>query len=442
MTNRQPPKKLGLTRHRHAAVSGLAVFAAACVLTACGSSSGGSSGSTGNTGSSSSAPAASGSGSAGAGSPILIGSTVSLTSPAASFPEVKQAEDAAVASINASGGVNGHPLKLDVCDGKFQVSAELGCFRSLVAEHVAAIVGPLIIADTGVSEYKVAQQAGTAVIGSPAYQPGELVSPVSFPLGAAVVGTTYGAIADLIKHGAKKISLFGDANNPAANSIVQLGKQALKVAGLSPVNVVVGDPSSDPTLAVAAAKAVGGGTDGILITGAPPSMSKSVPALRAQGYKGLIATVDGALPGPVITAIGSAGNGMLVASQTAFPQQAGNAGSAQFQADMKKYEPSAPLDFFSVQAWASVKLFAAVAGQAKATTTAQVLAAFNNLSTPAVTSIIAPYQVKGVTSPITTGYEPAPRMFNQKVQLGTLQGGKFTSTGGFIDPFTTLKSAG
>jgi branched-chain amino acid transport system substrate-binding protein len=445
---------VGLTAHRHAPIKGLVLLAAATsVLTAaaCSSSSSSSTAAAASTSASaaasatSAAPATSaasgGASSAPAGAPIVIGATGSLTSPAASFPEVKQAETAAVDSINATGGVNGHQLQLIVCDGKFEVSAELGCFRTLVGDHVAAIVGPLIIADTGVSEYKVAQAAGTAVIGSPAYQPGELLSPVAFPLGAAVVGTTYGAIADLIAHGAKKISLFGDANNPAANSIVQLGTQALKVAGLTPVNTVVGDTSSDPTLQTAAAKAIQGGTDGILITGAPPSMSKSVPALRSQGYKGLIATVDGALPGPVITAIGSAGNGMLVASQTSFPEQTGNSGSAQFQADMKKYQPSAPLDFFAMQAWSAVKLFAAVAAQAKATTAAQVLAAFDNLSTPVSIGTIAPYKVAGVTSPITTGYEPDPRMFVQSVQLGTLQNGKFIATGGFEDPFTALKSA-
>lgn len=427
---------MGLARRRRASVGGLAVLAAAsCVITAC-SSSGSKSGG-GSTSGAAASPASTG-GSAAAGAPILIGSTVSLTSAAASFPEVKQAETAAVAGINAAGGINGHQLKLDVCDGKFTVAAELGCFRSLTSEHVAAIVGPVVIADTGVSEYKVAEQANTAVIGSPAYQPGELVSPVAFPLGASVVGGTYGAIFDLIKNGAKKISVFGDANNPAANSIVELSKQALKEVNMSPVNVVVGNPSTDPTLMSAAAKAITGGTDGIIITGAPPSMVKSVPALRAQGYKGLIATIDGALPGPVVSAIASSANGLLVSSQTAFPEQ--SPASDQFLADMKKYQPSAPLSFFSIQAWTAVKLFAAVATQAKATTTAQVLAAFKGLSTPANVGTIAPYKTVGVTSPITTGFEPAPRMFNQEVQLGTMQNGKFVASGGFINPFTSLKS--
>jgi branched-chain amino acid transport system substrate-binding protein len=415
----------GAVRRRRTPAALAVMTSAALVLAACGSGDGDSSGS--------------GSGS-GSGSEISIGSTVSLTSPAASFPEVKQAQEAAVAGINAAGGVNGKQLKLTVCDGKFEVNAELGCFRTLLRDKVSAIVGPVLIAGTGVSEYKAAEQAKTAVIGSPAYQPGELVSSASFPLGPSVVGTTYGAVYDLLDHGAKKISLFGDANNPAANSIVQLAKQALAEVNITPVNVVVGDTSTDPTLNTAAAKAVSGGTDGIVITGAPPSMAKSVPALKAQGYKGLIATIDGALPGPVVGAIASSANGMLVASQTSFPEQ--SPASDKFLADMKKYAPDAPLSFFSIQAWSSVQLFAAVATQAKASSNEEVLAAFENLSDPVDIGTIAPYKVKGVTSPITGGFEPAPRMFNQKVQLGTMQNGKFVASGGFVDPFTSLKTVG
>jgi ABC-type branched-subunit amino acid transport system substrate-binding protein len=411
---------------RHRTATALAVLtAAALALTACGGGSDSGSGS--------------GSGS-GSSDTISIGGTVSLTSPAASFPEVKQAQDAAVASINAAGGINGKQLKLTVCDSKFEVNAELGCFRSLLQSKVSAIVGPVLIAGTGVGEYKAAEQAKTAVIGSPAYQPGELVSSASFPLGPSVVGGTYGAIYDLLKNGAKNISIFGDANNPAANSIVQLSKQALSSINKQPVNVVVGDASTDPTLQSAAAKAIANGTDGIIITGAPPSMAKSVPALRAQGYKGLIATIDGALPGPVVTAIASSAEGMLVASQTAFPEQ--SPASAEFLADMKKYAPDAPLSFFSIQAWSSIKLFAAVATQAKATTNEEVLNAFQNLSTAVDIKTLAPYKVAGVTSPITDGFEPAPRMFNQQVQLGTMQGGKFVASGGYIDPFAALKSIG
>ena len=120
---------------------------------------------------------------------------MSLTSAAASFPEVKQAQQAAVDSINAAGGINGHQLKLEVCDSKFEVSAELGCFRSLTAdERLPRSSGPWSSPIPVSPSTRWPRPPKTAVIGSPAYQPGELVSPVAFPLGPSVVGTTYGAV--------------------------------------------------------------------------------------------------------------------------------------------------------------------------------------------------------------------------------------------------------
>ena len=90
----------GAGRRRRTPAALAALTSAALVLTACGSDDGGGEG-----------------GGGGSASEITIGSTVSLTSAAASFPEVKQAQEAAVASINAAGGVNGKQLRLTVCDG-------------------------------------------------------------------------------------------------------------------------------------------------------------------------------------------------------------------------------------------------------------------------------------------------------------------------------------
>ncbi len=56
----------------------------------------------------------------------MIGGTVPLTSAAAA-PGGEQAQQAAVDSINAEGGIDGHQLKLEVCDSKSEVAAELGC---------------------------------------------------------------------------------------------------------------------------------------------------------------------------------------------------------------------------------------------------------------------------------------------------------------------------
>ncbi len=54
------------------------------------------------------------------GTPITLGMVNQENTPAASFPELSQADEAAVAFVNDQlGGVDGHPIKLDVCNTKF-----------------------------------------------------------------------------------------------------------------------------------------------------------------------------------------------------------------------------------------------------------------------------------------------------------------------------------
>ena len=54
---------------------------------------------------------------------------------------------------------------------------------------------------------------------------------------------------------------------------------------------------------------------------------------------------------------------------------------------------------------------------------------------------IGPYKAVGRESPVTDGFEPAPRMFNQEVQLGTMQDRKFEPSGGFVNPFRRARRA-
>ena len=127
---------------------------------------------------------------------------------------------------------------------------------------------------------------------------------------------------------------------------------------------------------------------------------------------------------------------MLVASQTAFPEQ--SPPRTEFLADMKKYAPYAPLSFFSIQAWSSVKLFAAVASEAKATTNSRGPGRLQEAVHPGGDQDDRALQDRGRESPVTDGFVPAPRMFNQEVQLGTMQDKKFEPSGGFVNPFDGL----
>ena len=103
------------------------LLAAAVTISGCSSSGGKGSTSSANT------PTTSGSGSsAGAtGSPILIGGAIPIHSSVYNQPDAETGLDAAVASINAAGGVNGHPLQVDFCDTQYSVNGERRSFSLL-----------------------------------------------------------------------------------------------------------------------------------------------------------------------------------------------------------------------------------------------------------------------------------------------------------------------
>lgn len=382
--------------------------------------------------SSSSSPAVTGS--AATGSPILLGSMASLTNPAYSTPQVRDGIQAAIDSINAAGGVGGHPLKLDFCDTAFSVNGELTCTRKLIADKVDAFINPAVLADPSGAEYKLITAANIPVIGTEGQSPSELNTPVVFPLSSGIPGWFYGAVDALVQAGSKKISLFVAAGG-TGQFLGGLATDALKSAGLTPATTVVENPAADPTFDSAAAKAIAGGVDGIVLGVSQADIPAIVSALRNAGYSGKISSIT-ALFGPAaLQALGSKADGILLASQLAFVSDTSNQGIASFLADMKKYVPKATVDETTEFSWSATQLFAKVAIQGKAYTSADLLSAMNSLSAPVDIGTAAPYTTTG-TSPLASTY---PRILNPTVQFGVIKGGQLVSSGGgFENPFTQL----
>jgi branched-chain amino acid transport system substrate-binding protein len=76
------------------------------------------------------------------GPPVTIGAILSTSGPYTPLGEPERnAIEIAVADVNASGGINGHPLVVQILDdgGKADVAQELA--TQLVGQHVAAIIG-------------------------------------------------------------------------------------------------------------------------------------------------------------------------------------------------------------------------------------------------------------------------------------------------------------
>ena len=414
---------MGYDIRRH--LRGLAaVGAGAMLLGACGSSSNNSSGSK---------PAASSTSSA---SVITVGTAISVNSPILNDAERKAGIEAAISDINAAGGVNGHQLKLAFCDTQYNANQEIDCARQLVSDHVAAVINPDFLVDQSGEPYKILAAAGIPIVGDSGLSPAGMASPNSFPLAGGLPGWVFGADDNALRAGATKVSILTD-NNPASEFAGQLAAAGLAAAKIKPSSVVTADATSDPTFSSAAAKAIAGGVNGIVIAMAPASLPKVVLALRQAGYKGLISSLSAIVPGQIITALKGAANGILLSSQTALVTDTSNPGVAKFLADMKRYQPSATLDERTETGWAAMMLFSKVTASLTSFTPATVMRAMKSVTTPIDLQIIGPWESAKAVSPT----KQFPQLgFNPTVAYGVVEDGQTVAdkTKGFPDPFTNL----
>jgi branched-chain amino acid transport system substrate-binding protein len=427
-----------MTRKLTPATALVAIAAAALALSACSSSGGGKSttsapaGAT--TGATSPAPASGAtSGGAATGSPITIGGAIPINSSVYNQPDAKTGLTSAISSINAAGGVNGHPLKLDFCDTQYTVNGELACARKLAADKVSAVVNPYFLADQSGAEVTLLAKAGIPIFGSQGLSPAELNSPDVYPLSSGLPGWAYGAAAQMLQAGATKISILIDTNPGSAFS-ASLVSAAVKSAGKSAATVI-GDPNSDPTFAAAAAKATKGGVDGVILTPSPLNLPKMITALKQSGYTGKIGTLTVIMPPVVVKALGAAGDGVLADSQVALTSDSSNPGVQKYTADMAKYGSNTITDS-SLFNWSAVELFAKAIAGASSFDAASIISTLNAVSTPIDIGTVGPWQVSGVTSPLSS----FSRILNPTVSFGVVKGGQVVTSGSgqFVNPFTTL----
>jgi ABC-type branched-subunit amino acid transport system substrate-binding protein len=408
-----------------AAASALTLLVAACSSSSKSSGAGASS--------SSAAPAGSGSSSAQAasGTPILIGGAAPINSAVYTEPDAKVGLESAVASINAAGGVAGHPLKVDFCDTQYTVNGELACARQFVSDKVVAVLDPIFLADQSGAEDTLLEKAGIPIFGTQGLSPAELNSPDVYPLSSGLPGWAYGAADQILKAGATKVSILVDTN-PASEFGGTLVAAALKLAGKTPAATVIGDATSDPTFATAAAKATANGVDGVVMFPDPADLPKMIVALKQSGYTGKIGTLTVILPPVSIKALGSAADGVLADSQTALTSDTSNPGVAKFIADVKT---QADITDAAVTAWSAAEIFAKAIAGASSFDAAGVSAALKNVTTPIDIGTVGPWQSSGVSSPLS-GYS---RILNPTITYGVVKNGVLTPDGqGFVNPFTSL----
>jgi branched-chain amino acid transport system substrate-binding protein len=371
-------------------------------------------------------------------SAIVVGGMAPLTSQVLTQTDIQSGVVAAVDALNAKGGIEGHQVKLNFCDTQYTTSGEISCMDELIGDKVSALIAPAIAASASGSPFELAEPADLASIGGLGTVVTEFTQPGIFPLAGGDPGWVYGAMSDLVKGGARRIAVLGNAVG-SYEAVRGYALAALKQAGLTPVSVVEADPTSDPTFSAAAAKVVSGNINGLYLAVSPANVPLAVRAVRAAGYTGPIASIAAAFTPPIIKALGTEGNGIELSGSVSFPSETGNSAVASYLADMAKYQPQGTIDQESETAWAGMMLFAeAMKGQTNFSAS-NVLSVMNNLLTPINLGVAGPYVVKGAVSPIS-GFH---NIYNPTITLGVLRNGVIKQAPGpaFVNPVTVLNAA-
>jgi branched-chain amino acid transport system substrate-binding protein len=306
-------------RRRGALVGICAV--AALGTAACGSSSKSSSGSaTSSSGGSASAPATTTSGGSGSssssalgspkpakGSPVVFGMINIESNPQASFPEIREAAQAAVKYVNAyGGGLDGHPIKLDVCitDGSPATSTQ--CANKLIAAHPTAIMGAGDLA--AANTLPLYAKAGLAYIGGVDFTPAEssAKNAVIFNDVAQTGNSDIGVYAVKTLH-AKNASVITLDNTQGVSQANRFEIPAVKQSGGTAKLFSI--PPSASSASSTLASAIANKPDAFLLE--DPSQCVSIlTGLKSLGNTKPVLSIDPCSAPAVIKAAAGAANGM------------------------------------------------------------------------------------------------------------------------------------
>lgn len=207
-----------------------AVLAGALVLAGCSSSS---------TPSSSSTAAAS----TAKGAPIIIGNVGTYSGPigssnTAAVPLLKAWET----QINASGGINGHPVQVVSADDQTSPSTNLTDVENQVSNsHVIAFVGDMAQATIQAAQSYV-ESKSIPVVGGDGSLPTWYESPMYFPTGSSSAVLNAAQVQLAKTHNFKKLAIWYCTDDPtckifADQQVAAAKKISLPVTGLQPISL-------------------------------------------------------------------------------------------------------------------------------------------------------------------------------------------------------------
>ncbi|MBC2589687.1 ABC transporter substrate-binding protein [Rhodococcus aetherivorans] len=301
------------------------------------------------------------------GPPIVVGTVCGCSGVSA--PTHGRVDDVAQAwadSVNASGGINGHPVKIVVKDIGQEPSKALAAVKSLVEEEGAvAIVGP-ITGTTG-SWRQYVEEKGIPVVGGVPSDGTFLVSDDFYIAGSPNPVITYGLVKLAKEEGTSKFGVVYCSESPVCADSDALAAKSATDLGLDYLSVKAAATAPNYTAVCQTMK--NEGVDGIFLAHIASVDVRIAEDCHKIGYKPQFYTSAGTLGNEFVQS--SATDGVLFTQSNApyFDPSVPAVGEAHEILD-SHYDDLTESEQFSAVAfdqWIAGKLFEAAAEQAQLT---------------------------------------------------------------------------
>lgn len=273
-----------MKRKVYAAV--IAAVVATAAATGCGGSSTSSGGGSGTAASSAGTPAAAApGGKVPAGPAILVGSVCSCSGPQAnSLANSRKVLEAWAAWKNDQGGINGHPVKIEVLDDGGDAAKATQLVKRLVEQDkVQAIVGQQSLVDVAWAPYAAAK--GIPVIGASSYNTTFMTAPDFYTTGAQTPSLVFGLVQEAKRAGATKLAVMPCAEAPACAQVPGLVQAFTKIVGGIEMVYSAKVTVSQPSYTANCLAAKGKGADAMIVVENAATVMRVADQCAQQGYR-------------------------------------------------------------------------------------------------------------------------------------------------------------
>ena len=293
------------------------------------------------------------------GTPINVGVLGTYSGPlSADTANAQYISQAWADSVNAAGGLKGHPVKLFIEDDQGNAAQSLTLLKKLVTQdHVVAIVGSAAQGTDG-SWGTYLDKVGVPSVGGLGASAPSLTSPSYFDVSTNIIAQFYGTVAVAKEYGPSFAQLYCAGSAPCESTVPVLQAFAKSLGTTLPYSAPVDSSAPDYTALCQSVKSSG-------VASYSASLSSDVLArVAAQcGQQGVTAQLISQISSQDMASNPSFGSVRFVDSRFPWFDDSTPATKA-FHAAIAKYAPnvgtsSDPLNFIDPSVWASGKLFEA-----------------------------------------------------------------------------------